>query len=170
MLYNPINMKIEDENRLYERDLREKNKKKRFEIRYDVEAATRKEGLAETVKRDVQALNKISKMRFKEEIERGHDIITNDDLTGPNATKNVHMPAIRPERGVWTRALATVNRDFMTVEERQRVEREEEEKAFRETSGKSDFELAAVEQRRARLFLAQIADAHGNLVGAGHER
>jgi len=47
LMYNPVNMKIEDEKRLYERDLREKNKKARFEVRYDVEALARKEGLAE---------------------------------------------------------------------------------------------------------------------------
>jgi len=29
-MYNPVNMKIEDEKRLYERDLREKNKKARY--------------------------------------------------------------------------------------------------------------------------------------------
>jgi hypothetical protein len=37
MLYNPVNMKIEDEKRLYEKDLREKNKKRRYEVKYDVE-------------------------------------------------------------------------------------------------------------------------------------
>jgi hypothetical protein len=37
LMYNPVNMKIEDEKRLYERDLREKNKKARYEVRYDVE-------------------------------------------------------------------------------------------------------------------------------------
>ena len=37
LMYNPINMKIEDEQRLYERDLREKNKKARYEVRYDFE-------------------------------------------------------------------------------------------------------------------------------------
>ena len=47
LMYNPVNMKIEDEKRLYERDLREKNKKARFEVRYDVEALAMKEGLAE---------------------------------------------------------------------------------------------------------------------------
>ena len=46
-MYNPINMKIEDEQRLYDRDLREKNKKARYEVRYDAEATTRKESLAE---------------------------------------------------------------------------------------------------------------------------
>ena len=47
LMYNPINMKIEDEQRLYERDLREKNKKARYEVRYDFEANTRKDCLAE---------------------------------------------------------------------------------------------------------------------------
>lgn len=37
LMYNPVNMKIEDEKRLYERDLREKNKKARYEVKYDVE-------------------------------------------------------------------------------------------------------------------------------------
>lgn len=36
-MYNPVNMKIEDEKRLNERDQREKNKKARYEVRYDVE-------------------------------------------------------------------------------------------------------------------------------------
>lgn len=37
MMYNPVNMKIEDAKRLYEKDLREKNKKARYEVRYDFE-------------------------------------------------------------------------------------------------------------------------------------
>ena len=37
LMYNPVNMKIEDEKRLYERDLREKNKRARYEVRYGVE-------------------------------------------------------------------------------------------------------------------------------------
>lgn len=37
MMYNPVNMNIEDEKRLKERDLREKNKKARFELRYVIE-------------------------------------------------------------------------------------------------------------------------------------
>lgn len=46
-MYNPVNMKIEDAQRLYDKDLREKNKKARYEVRYDYEALNRKEGLAE---------------------------------------------------------------------------------------------------------------------------
>lgn len=59
-------MKIEDEQRLYERDLREKNKRKRFEVRYDVEAKIRKDGFADQEREDVMKLNKVSHTRFKE--------------------------------------------------------------------------------------------------------
>lgn len=46
-MFNPINMKIEDPERLYKMDLREKNKKARYEIRYEEELNARKGGLAE---------------------------------------------------------------------------------------------------------------------------
>jgi hypothetical protein len=46
-MYNPVNMHVEDEARLKEKDLREKNKKRRYEVRYDYEQCTRKETLAE---------------------------------------------------------------------------------------------------------------------------
>lgn len=44
-MYNPINMHIEDRDRLYQKDLREKNKRARYEVRYDVEADIRKDGM-----------------------------------------------------------------------------------------------------------------------------
>ena len=47
LMYNPINMQVGDEQRLKDKDLREKNKKARYEVRYDVEDYTRKSGLAE---------------------------------------------------------------------------------------------------------------------------
>ena len=82
LMYNPVNMKIEDEQRLYERDLREKNKKARYEARYDVEATTRKGCLAEQDRLSDMAVNKISGMRFREELERGHHILSNEALDG----------------------------------------------------------------------------------------
>ena len=81
-MYNPVNMKIEDAQRLYERDLREKNKKARYEVRYDMEATTRKESLAEQDRMGEMAVNKISGMRYREEIERGHHILSNQALEG----------------------------------------------------------------------------------------
>jgi hypothetical protein len=82
-MYNPVNMKIEDNDRLYEMDLRERNKRKRFEVKYDVEAKTRKDGMRD-VERDLQMkLNKVSHARFAEELDRGFDILTNDAHGGP---------------------------------------------------------------------------------------
>jgi hypothetical protein len=112
-MYNPINMKIEDRERLYERDLREKNKRKRFEVRYDVEAMTRKNGFSDQERANAMKLNKISHTRFKEEAERGFDILTNDPLKGPEATKTMYVPKTNQPRGVWTRALQTVNRGML---------------------------------------------------------
>ena len=81
-MYNPVNMKIEDEKRLYERDLREKNKKARYEVRFDVEQIVRKESLAEQDRLDHLKLAKVSGMRFKEETQRGFDILNNGKLEG----------------------------------------------------------------------------------------
>ena len=65
-MYNPINMHIEDEERLNEKDVREKNKKKRYEVRYDAEQMTRKEMLAEQDRLDNMKLNKVSYKRLEE--------------------------------------------------------------------------------------------------------
>ena len=51
-MYNPINMQVEDETRLQDKDQREKNKKKRYEARYNAEETTRKETLAEQERLD----------------------------------------------------------------------------------------------------------------------
>lgn len=82
MMYNPISMAIEDENRLKEKDQREKNKKKRYETRYIVEETVRTESLEENQRLENMALKKISYMRVAEELNRGHDILTNGELKG----------------------------------------------------------------------------------------
>ena len=81
-MYNPINMVVEDENRLKDKDQREKNKKKRFEARYVSEQATREETLAEKERLDKMSLQKVSHQRVAEEINRGFDILTNGQLRG----------------------------------------------------------------------------------------
>ena len=86
-MYNPINMHIEDEDRLNEKDVREKNKKKRYEVRYDAEQMTRQEMLAEQDRLDNMKLNKVSYKRVEEQIGRGFDILTNGAVeTKLNAT------------------------------------------------------------------------------------
>ena len=46
-LYNPINCQVEDEHRLYLKDLKDKNKRLRYELKYDMEWKIHKEGLSE---------------------------------------------------------------------------------------------------------------------------
>lgn len=87
-MYNPINMHIEDRDRLYQKDLREKNKRKRYEVRYDVEADTRKDGMANFERDREMRENKISMKRYKEILERGFDIITNDAIDSENQKDN----------------------------------------------------------------------------------
>ena len=154
-MYNPVNMKIEDEARLYERDLREKNKRKRFEVRYDVEAMTRKEGFAEQERSDHLRLNKISHTRYKVEQERGFDILTNDPLKGPGASKTVYLPKANQPRGVWTRAMQTVNREFMNEAEVQAIDQEEEQKRIQSQTDFHQSQYAMLKDRETYDPLAQ---------------
>lgn len=55
-------------------------------------------------------LNKISHIRFKEENERGFDILTNDPLRGPEASKSQFEAPIQKPRGVWTSAMRSTNK------------------------------------------------------------
>jgi hypothetical protein len=149
LMYNPINMHIEDRDRLYQKDLRDKNKRKRFEVRYDVEADTRKDGMAQFEREQQMKVNKISLKRYEETLNRGFDILTNDpidnDDDGPANAES--QPTAEPktsktqvyeyyrtlqdqkrEPRVWSKAMNTVNRDFMTDEEKLAVERDEEER------------------------------------------
>ena len=88
MMYNPINMQVEDENRLQDKDSREKNKKKRYEARYNAEEQTRSETLAEDERLDNMSLQKVSHQRVAEELNRGFDILTNGGLQGGLAQIN----------------------------------------------------------------------------------
>jgi hypothetical protein len=87
-MYNPVNMHVEDEDRLKEKDLREKNKKRRYEVRYDFEQVTRKETLAEQDRLENMKLAKIKYERVQEEVERGFNIINNGDLPQELNKKN----------------------------------------------------------------------------------
>ena len=108
-MYNPVSMKVEDAKRLHEKDLREKNKKARFEVKYDVEAAIRKEAMAEKDRLDKLRLNKISGLRYKEEAERGFDIVTGDKLEGPAVTYKQNQVSNSGPVKAWNQALLNAN-------------------------------------------------------------
>ena len=79
-MYNPVNMKIEDEERLIEKDQRDKSKKQRYGVRYDVEDVVRRECLADYERAADMALRKISHKRDEEQVNRGFNILTNGEL------------------------------------------------------------------------------------------
>lgn len=76
-MYNPVNMKIEDESRLLEKDQRDKSKKQRYGVRYDVEDVVRRETLADLERESDMALRRVSHKRTEEQVNRGFDILTN---------------------------------------------------------------------------------------------
>jgi len=76
LMYNPVNMQVDDADRLHKLDLRNKNKKIRYEVKYDFEKNTRNEFLAEQDRIEQMKMQKCSGLRFKEETERGFDILS----------------------------------------------------------------------------------------------
>lgn len=121
-------MHIEDADRLFQKDLREKNKRKRYEVRYDVEAETRKEGMSQYERMQELRQNKISMDRYKELLARGFDIITNEKLEddapvdaapteGPSKVYEYYrtMQDKKKQPGVWSRAMKTINRGKLTL-------------------------------------------------------
>lgn len=46
-MYNPVNMEVGDEARLLEKETRDANKKKRYEVRFNADKLTHEEGEAE---------------------------------------------------------------------------------------------------------------------------
>ena len=99
-------------------------------MRYDVEADTRKEGMAMFERDQEMKLNKISMARYKEQLERGFDILTNDPLENEGnlapsdeqdaqsaepAKTTVYeyyrtMQEAKRQPRVWSKAMNTVNR------------------------------------------------------------
>ena len=115
-MYNPVNMKIEDEKRLYERDLREKNKKARYEVRFDVEQIVRKESLAEQDRLDQLKLAKISGLRFKEETKRGFDILNNGKLEGLATQMKMDHVGKSGQQKAWNGILHNANENEQLAE------------------------------------------------------
>jgi hypothetical protein len=99
-MYNPVNMHVEDEERLKEKDLREKNKKRRYEVRYEFEQVNRKESMAEQDRLDHLKLNKVKYERVQEEKDRGFNIITNGELAG-GLTQLDKTKYMKPQVGIW---------------------------------------------------------------------
>jgi hypothetical protein len=64
-------MKIEDAKRLEEKDVREKRKKQRFDIKYEVEHDLKVRGIQDFEKAALQKINRMDYKRYVEFAERG---------------------------------------------------------------------------------------------------
>lgn len=117
LMYNPVNMKIEDEKRLYERDLREKNKKARYEVRFDVEQIVRKESLAEQDRLDALKLAKVSGLRFQEETKRGFNILNNSKLEGKGAEIKMDKVGKSGPQKAWNGVLLNAHENQQLAEQ-----------------------------------------------------
>lgn len=131
-LYNPINCYIQDEQRLYDKDLKDKNKRKRYELRYDLERQIHKEGLSEEERSKQIGLNKIHHGRFTEGLNRGFDILTNSKFNDKTdvGSKTVYEPHCKKPEKLWTKIQANTNgfQEMKTINEL-RAEDEENEVA-----------------------------------------
>lgn len=101
LLYNPINMNIEDPVRLEERELRERRKKQRYELRYGLEQEIRERGMEEYEKTQAQRLKRMNYRRYVEFMDRGFDILTNARLDSEEMQKRIHKPQVTEQPKVW---------------------------------------------------------------------
>ncbi len=94
-------MKVEDAKRLAEKELREKNKKQRFDIRYNVEENLHVRGIEERQKAELQRLNRVNYRRYVEYQDRGFDIMTNERLDSPREAARIFKPQVAEKPRVW---------------------------------------------------------------------
>jgi hypothetical protein len=104
-LYQPIGMKVVDKKRLEEIDIKEKNSKKRFEVRYDVEKDYLVRDINSQDLKKSASLNRISHQRFLETANRGFNIISHAPFQGLGA-EELRLPLTQQRRSVWDRAVS----------------------------------------------------------------
>jgi hypothetical protein len=107
-LYQPIGMKIIDQERLEEIDLKNKNAKKRFEDRYDIEKDYRAKDINNQEIKKYFSINKISHERFLGIANRGYNIITHAPFQGLGAEK-LQLPHTSQKTTVWEKITSESN-------------------------------------------------------------
>lgn len=101
LMYNPVDMRVSDADRLEERELRERQKKQRFELRHGIEENLRLKSIEEYEKTEMQKINRMNPRKYMEFTNRGFDIFTNKKFNDPESPKTIHKP-LAPERPrVW---------------------------------------------------------------------
>jgi hypothetical protein len=170
-LYNPINGKIEDEKRLWERDLKEKNKRKRFELKYDMEKQLRKQGLQEEERLEKIGVNKINVQRFKDTTFRGFDILTNKQFNNPTdqGSKTLYEPVVKDPPSAWTKIKNFSNGfdDFQTDQSTGHEEEGSEPKKLDDNPTSEDFNDRVLETNSEFLLTKSNIDRRSQRLAKG---
>lgn len=104
-LYQPINMRVVDEKRLQEIDLKTKLSKQRYNARYDYEQEIKGKDSEFDQKVEEQTLNRIKHERFMETRYRGYNIINNTGFQGKDAEK-LYDPLTKPAPSLWQKTMS----------------------------------------------------------------
>lgn len=146
-------MKIDDPKRLEEKDQRERNKKARFQVRYEYDKITKEESLAEQDRVEAMKMNKISGSKYAEEIRRGFDIVTNQKMEGNATTFKMDQLNKTGKVTVWNRVLT--NSGVTDGVEEQLKELEEEQYYARLKQQGVNAEFRKTEQEKLRALAAE---------------
>jgi len=104
-LYQPINMRVVDEKRLQEIDMKKKMAKQRYNARYDYEKEVKDKDVVFDDKVNEQTLNRIRHERFMETRYRGYNIINNAPFQGKDSEK-LYDPLTKPAASLWQRTMS----------------------------------------------------------------
>lgn len=102
--YNPVNHEHLNEEMLKWMDLAEDERKLRYRQKYFVEHDLHNRDLAEDHQHQQRKLNRVSIKRFKTQIERGHDIITNHQYRGRDGVP-AFVPYPEEAEPMWKQAM-----------------------------------------------------------------
>eukprot|EP00826_Nyctotherus_ovalis_P010737 TRINITY_DN12815_c0_g1_i5.p1 TRINITY_DN12815_c0_g1~~TRINITY_DN12815_c0_g1_i5.p1 ORF type:complete len:247 (+),score=96.52 TRINITY_DN12815_c0_g1_i5:639-1379(+) len=101
LMYNPVDMRVDDAERLQEKERRERQKKQRYELRHGIEENLRVKSIEEYEKSELQKRNRMHPRKYMEFTERGFDIFTNKKFDDPEEPKVVHKPLVPERPRVW---------------------------------------------------------------------
>ena len=104
-LYQPINMRVVDANRLHEIDLKHKLAKQRYEARYDIEEEYRERDIMEQERDKLRTLNRLDYQRHVEGRERGYNIVNNVPFYG-RVSEAKYPPMTQPKPNLWERTMS----------------------------------------------------------------
>jgi len=104
-LYNPVTNVVHDKEKTEKLDQSEKNKKKRFEIKYDIENYYRNKSIAIDLQKEMRKHPILSYDRYKHEDNRGYDIISLDNQN----EKNLNAVRIKDKESSWQKIVKNVD-------------------------------------------------------------